>query len=200
MTIASTSTYDRVAPHYDSGIAPFERWFLTSLRSSLLKLLPEDASILEVGAGTGLNFRFYPPGVRGAAIEPSREMLKVANVKSRPTSVSLIQSCAEALPFQNRSFDAAFATLVFCSVVSPDQAFAELRRVVKPGGIVLLLEHVRPPGLLGPLFDLFNLFTRPLFGDNLNRRTAKLAAANGLEVIRVESRLLGILNLINCRV
>jgi ubiquinone/menaquinone biosynthesis C-methylase UbiE len=196
----SRAVYDTIAPHYDQGIRPFERRFLTGLRRKLLSALPAEATVLELGAGTGLNFGHYPPGARGAAIEPSREMLRVACEKARPAQVNLVQSCAESLPFGNGSFDAAFATLVFCSVTSPDKAFAELRRVVKPGGTILLLEHVRPKGVLGPIFDLLNLFTRPLFGDNVNRRTARLAQANGLELRNVESRYLGCLNLISCRV
>ena len=196
----SRSVYDDIAPSYDQGIRPFDRWFLSALRRKLLAMLPADASILELGAGTGLNFGYYPPRAKGAAIEPSSEMLRVAKRKAKPAGVRLVQSCAEQLPFRNGAFDAAFATLVFCSVSSPEGAFAEIRRVVKPGGTVLLLEHVRPKGLLGPVFDLMNLITNPLFGDNLNRRTARLASNNGLELIEVESRYLGILNLISCRV
>ncbi|MGI8837961.1 MAG: class I SAM-dependent methyltransferase, partial [Pyrinomonadaceae bacterium] len=103
----------------------------------------------------------------------------------------MIQSCAEHLPFANNSFDAAFATLVFCSVARPEAAFAELRRVVKPGGVVMLLEHVRPNNLLGSLFDLLNWITVPLFDDHFNRRTAATAKAAGLNVVRVEKSLLG---------
>jgi phosphatidylethanolamine/phosphatidyl-N-methylethanolamine N-methyltransferase len=194
------SPYDRIAPQYDKGIAKFERWFLAKMRSQVLNQLPSEGRVLELGAGTGLNFQFYPYDGRGVATEPSREMLLVANNKKRPDRVQLVQSCAESLPFADETFDAAFATLVFCSVVSPERAFSELRRVVKPGGAVLLLEHVRPSGPLGPLFDLMNLITLPLFGDNLNRRTSGLASAYGLEVTNVEKRFWGILNLITCRV
>ena len=127
-------------------------------------------------------------------------MLRFARQKSRPARISLVQSCAEFLPFDNASFDAAFATLVFCSLASPAEAFAELRRVVKPGGSIILLEHVRPRGLLGSLFDLLNLITVPLFDDHFNRRTASSAQLAGLSVLRVEESRLGIMNLIVCRV
>lgn len=193
-------TYDEVAPHYDAAIRPLDRWFLARLRSKTLSYLPNDARILEIGAGTGLNFVYYPDNALGVATEPSREMLALAARKQRPTGVKLLQSCAEALPFRNGTFDAAFATLVFCSVKSPAEAFLELRRVVRPGGTVLLLDHVRPDGLLGPLFDLLNLLTVPLFDDHFNRRTADEARAAGLNVLKVEKSLLGIINLITCRV
>ncbi len=191
--------YDRLAANYDAAIRPLERWFLSRLRATTLNQLPNNGLILEVGAGTGLNFVFYPHGARGIASDPSREMLRIAGEKKRPERVRLVQNCAENLPFKNASFDAAFATLVFCSVESPQKAFAELRRVVRSGGTILLLEHVRPQGLLGPLFDLLNLVTVPLFDDHFNRHTADEARAAGLHLLRVEKRMLGVINLIACR-
>jgi phosphatidylethanolamine/phosphatidyl-N-methylethanolamine N-methyltransferase len=193
-------TYDRIAPHYDRALRPLDRWFLARLRATTLRYLPEGARVLELGAGTGLNFVFYPTNATGVASEPSSNMLRLAGAKERPEKVRLVQSCAEQLPFKTNSFDAAFATLVFCSVSKPEEAFSELRRVVKPGGTVLLLEHVRPGGLLGFVFDFLNLFTVPLFNDHFNRRTAKDAEAAGLQLVKVEKSLLGIINLIACRV
>ncbi|HKO59688.1 MAG TPA: class I SAM-dependent methyltransferase [Pyrinomonadaceae bacterium] len=193
-------TYDEVAPHYDAAVRPLDRWFLAKLRSATLRYLPDNARILEIGAGTGLNFVYYPDNAIGVATEPSREMLKLAAGKLRPAGVKLLQSCAEALPFRDGSFDAAFASLVFCSVKSPAEVFQELQRVVRPAGTVLLLEHVRPNGVLGPVFDLLNLLTVPLFDDHFNRRTADDARAAGLSVLKVEKSLFGIINLITCRV
>ena len=193
-------TYNDIAPHYDKAMRPLDRWFLARLRATTLRYLPEGARILELGAGTGLNFVFYPTNSVGVATEPSREMLRIAGEKERPDKVRLVQSCAEHLPFKDRSFDAAFASLVFCSLARPDAAFAELRRVVKAGGTVLLLEHVRPTGVLGPVFDLLNVITVPFFDDHFNRRTAEAAKAAGLDVVKVEKSLLGIINLIACRV
>lgn len=193
-------TYDEIAPHYDKTMRRLERWFLASLRATALGCLPEGARLLELGAGTGLNFTFYPGGAEGVATEPSSGMLHIARQKRRPAKVHLIQSGAELLPFKNNSFDAAFATLVFCSLRRPAEAFAELRRVVKPGGTVILLEHVRPHGLLGPVFDLLNLITVPLFDDHFNRRTATAAQLGGLSVLKVEERMMGVINLIVCRV
>ncbi len=193
-------TYDQFAQQYDEVMRPLERWFLTRLRTQTFKILPRNARVLELGAGTGRNFVFYPPEASGVATEPSLEMLKIARGKQRPEAVTLVQSRAEELPFKSAAFDAAFATLVFCSVSSPAKVFAELRRVVRSGGTVLLLEHVRPEGLLGPIFDVINLVTLPLFEDHFNRRTADDARAAGLEVVRVEKSLGGAINLIACRV
>ena len=126
-------------------------------------------------------------------------MLDIGRLKRRPKRVTLVQNCAEQLPFASESFDAAIATLVFCSVRSPQQAFQELRRVVRRGGQVVLLEHVRPKGLLGPVFDLLSAVTVPLFDDHVNRRTADAVRAAGLEIIEVRKFGFGIMNLISCR-
>jgi ubiquinone/menaquinone biosynthesis C-methylase UbiE len=187
-----------VAAHYDKAIGPLERRYLSRLRAEMFQALPEGCRLLEVGAGTGLNFAYYPKPAFGVATELSREMLLHAEAKERPAGVHLVQNSAEQMPFPDASFDAACATLVFCSVVSPAAAFAELRRVVKPGGHIALLEHVRPPRLLGLVFDLLNLFTVALFHDHFNRRTSEEARRAGLQVKRVERRALGIINIIVC--
>jgi ubiquinone/menaquinone biosynthesis C-methylase UbiE len=127
-------------------------------------------------------------------------MLRLAQTKPRPAGVRLVQTNAEALPFADDTFDAALATLVFCSVASPAKAFAELRRVVRAGGRVALLEHVRPPGLLGPVFDLISRLTVRLCEDHFNRRTADEARRAGLRIISVEPHALGIIQLIVCEV
>lgn len=196
---AKPAIYDRLAGQYDRAIAPLERMFLARLRAVALHELPSESRVLEVGAGTGLNFPFYPRGAHGVASEFSYEMLKVARGKHRPANVHLVQTSAEQLPFPANSFDAAFATLVFCSLPSPQNAFLELRRVVRPGGQIVLLEHVRPSGLLGYVFDALNVLTVALLDDHFNRRTAQAAQRAGLQLLRVERRMLGIVNLIVCR-
>jgi ubiquinone/menaquinone biosynthesis C-methylase UbiE len=193
--------YDRFACYYDRAMRPVERLGLSRLRARLLAEIPEGARVLEVGAGTGLNFPFYPRACAAACLEPSREMIERACAKmERPEGALLVRARAEELPFGARSFDAAFATLVLCSVASPARAFAELRRVVRPGGRVALLEHVRPRGPLGYAFDALSLLTIALFDDHFNRRTAEEARRAGLRVERVESHLLGVVQLIVCRV
>lgn len=188
--------FDALAPGYERALQPLERWFLARWRAETLAQLPTAGRILEVGAGTGLNFRFYPHAVHGVASELSREMLRIARHKDKPAAVCLAQASAEQLPFNDATFDAALATLVFCSLPAPRQAFAELARVVKPGGAIVLLEHVRPDGLLGPVFDLLNLFTVWLLDDHCNRRTVDEARRAGFGVERVEQKAQGVFNLI----
>lgn len=195
------AVYDRFASNYDRAMRPMERLGLGRLRARVLAEVPEGARVLEVGAGTGLNFRFYPRACSAACVEPSREMILRASAKSDcPEDALLVQARAEELPFGAGAFDAAFATLVFCSVTSPARAFEELRRVVRRGGRVALLEHVRPRGALGYAFDALSMLTVPLFEDHFNRRTSEEAQRAGLRVERVENYLLGIVQLIVCRV
>lgn len=194
--------YDQFAARYDYAFAPWERRFLSRWRAETLAWLPARSRLLEVGAGTGLNFSHYPTGARAVASEPSGEMIMRARGKIGPADdVVCVRGRAEELPFAAHSFDAACATLVFCSVASPRRAFDELRRVVKPGGIVALLEHVRPGNFaLGLLFDALSFFTVRLFGDHFNRRTALEARGAGLRVERVTARAGGAVQTIICRV
>lgn len=197
---ARAPVYDRLASHYDGAMQPLERWFLAGLRAKTLDALPEASRILEIGAGTGANFPYYPLDASGAASELSGKMLEVARTKRKPDSIHLIQNSAEALPYADASFDAAVATLVFCSVPSPQTAFAELRRVVRPLGTIALLEHVRPEKfLLGPVFDALNLFTVALLDDHFNRRTALEAQRAGLKIQRIERHALSIIQIIVCQ-
>ncbi len=189
------AAYDKIAKYYDRGFAPVTR-YVAGLRRETIGFLPDNASILEVGAGTGANFEFYPACRQAVASDLSIKMIEFARGKT--DSIAIVQADAQALPFPAGHFDAAFATLVFCSVPDPVKAFAELGRVVKRGGRVVLLEHVRPDGLLGYAFDLLNYVTVALIDDHFNRRTAEIAARSGLRVIEVRKKLRGAVNLIVC--
>ena len=190
--------YDKLAKFYDAAFAPFERRFLSKWRAETLALLPENASILELGSGTGANFQYYPKCERAVSSEISIKMLEIA--KSKANLNSLVQADAQSLPFGENAFDAAFATLVFCSIPNPAAAFAELKRVIKPGGRVVLLEHVRPPGVLGYVFDILNVLTVAFIDDHFNRETADLAESCGLKIIEVRRKAAGAVNLIVCEV
>jgi ubiquinone/menaquinone biosynthesis C-methylase UbiE len=101
--------------------------------------------VLEPGAGNGLNFEHYPDGVEVVAVEPEPTMLRLAAERARQARVPirLVRGAAEALPFPDRSFDTVVVSLVLCSVSDPAVAVGELRRVLRPGGTVRFLEHVR---------------------------------------------------------
>jgi ubiquinone/menaquinone biosynthesis C-methylase UbiE len=106
--------------------------------------------VLEVGAGGGQNFSFYDANrvARVEATEPDEAMLTVAHRRkaTAPVPITLTDAPVEALPFPDRHFDSVVATLVFCSVGEPERGLREIWRVLKPGGSLLLLEHVRAQG------------------------------------------------------
>jgi ubiquinone/menaquinone biosynthesis C-methylase UbiE len=104
--------------------------------------------VVEIGAGTGLNFPHYPAAVSEvAAIEPDRHMrrraVQAAEAEGLAVPVEVRRASAESLPYGDGEFDTAVSTLVLCSVSSPERALAELRRVLKPEGVLLFFEHVR---------------------------------------------------------
>lgn len=190
--------YDRFAPRFDRFMQPLEERLLRQLRAQAVACLPRAGRVLEIGAGTGANFDLYPREAMVAASEPNGEMIALARQKAKGKRIDLVRSVAEMLPFADATFDGALATLVFCSVRSPQIAFAELKRVVKRGAPIVMVEHVRPEGWLGPVFDVVSLLTVPLFADHFNRRTAREAEKAGLNVRRIERRARGIFQLIVC--
>jgi ubiquinone/menaquinone biosynthesis C-methylase UbiE len=99
--------------------------------------------ILEIGAGTGFNFPFYPEGSDVVATEPDPEMMKRAEPRAREHGIELRAASAERLPFPDGSFDTVISTGVFCAVDEPVRALAEARRVLMPGGTIRFSEHVR---------------------------------------------------------
>jgi ubiquinone/menaquinone biosynthesis C-methylase UbiE len=102
-------------------------------------------TVVEIGAGTGLNFHHYPEGVEVFATEPDRHMFRRAEKAAARTNgaVTLKRAPAESLPFPDESVDVVVSTLVLCSVRDQAVTLAEVRRVLRPGGALLLLEHVR---------------------------------------------------------
>lgn len=129
---------------YDPLLAPLERLGLGDLRCETLRGLRGE--VLELGVGTGRNFPFYPPGVeRVVGVEPDREMMRRAPARAAGAAfpVELVEASAEELPFEDGSFDAVVATLVFCTIPDPERAVREVHRVLKDGGELRLLEHVR---------------------------------------------------------
>ena len=134
---------------YDPMMASVERRGLARERARLLGLSSGD--VVELGAGTGLNLPHYPASVRLTLTEPTPEMaerLRARVARERPEAQVLLAP-AEQLPLPDASADAVVSTLVLCTVESPQRALAEVRRVLRPGGRLLLFEHVATQGAWG---------------------------------------------------
>ena len=144
--------------------------------------------VLEIGAGGGQNFGFYDPTVttRVEAVEPNAHMLRRAQAAAQAARVpiTLTQAPAEHLPFADATFDTALATLVFCSVDDPRQALGEMQRVLKPGGSLLLFEHVRSRSRgWARLQDWLTPIQKRFAGNcHLNRDTPALVRTLGFDV------------------
>jgi len=176
--------YNRVARFYDA-LNVFVEWFVSKHRKEILRQVK--GRILEVGVGTGSSFKDYPPGKRILAVDISQEMLRRAREKLKNYSgtVKLSREDVQSLPFEDETFDTVFSSLVFCSVQDPILGLAELRRVLKKGGQLLMLEHVRSQGKrLGNLMDKVNPFVAKYGIDNINRDTVENLRTAGFNVKR----------------
>ena len=179
----------------DNRNTRFGRW------RSLLWSKADGQMILEVGVGTGASFPYYPRGVSITAVDFSANMLKFAREKAAKLNqtVTLEEMDIQSLEFADNTFDNVVASLVFCSVPDPVQGLSEIRRVLKPGGKAVLLEHVISSGRVsGAIMNLLNPLVLWTAGDNINRHTIENVTKSGLTIEKV-SDLTGIFKLIEAR-
>ena len=182
--------YNRIAFIYDFIEAPLEFLRMASWREKLRSCIIGDRA-LEIGVGTGKNLPYCPPGVKISAIDFSRRMLTRAREKALQNNlkVDFLEMDVQQLAFPDHFFDTVFATFVFCSVPDPVLGLKELRRVCKPDGRLLLLEHMRPGNpVLGFLFDLVNPLVVRMMGANINRMTIDNIKSAGWQ-IKIDQRL-----------
>jgi len=184
--------WDKRASAYDRSIAFFEKVLFGGGREWVCSQAQGD--VLEIAAGTGRNFPFYPPNVRLTAVEFSPKMLDIAAGRARELGreVDLRLGDAQALDFPDETFDTVVCTLSLCSIQDDRKAVAEATRVLRPGGRLLLLEHVRSPitpvrivqRILEPLMRLQD--------DTLLREPLDHLIGEGLEVQTVDRSKWGI--------
>jgi ubiquinone/menaquinone biosynthesis C-methylase UbiE len=179
--------YDKVAPRYDRAIAVPERLFFAGGRAWVAGRAK--GCTLEIGIGTGRNLTFYPAGLEIVGIDTSSEMLALARSRAKAVdrAITLEQADAEQLPFPDASFDTVVSTLSFCTIPDDRRAMREAVRVLRPGGRLVLLEHVRSPMLL---VRLAQRLLEPMFTwlacDHLTREPLDLVKENGLVIDELE--------------
>jgi ubiquinone/menaquinone biosynthesis C-methylase UbiE len=173
--------YARVGHLMDAEIGGHRRRLLAGLTGR----------VLEVGAGNGLNFPHYPATVTELlAVEPEPYLRRMAEAAARqaPVPIRVVAGTAEALPTPDEAVDAVVASLVLCTVADPDQAVAEIRRVLRPGGRLCFYEHVRAtdPRLAHWQDRLQRPWGWLVGGCHPNRDTVAAITAAGLRVVQLD--------------
>jgi ubiquinone/menaquinone biosynthesis C-methylase UbiE len=161
-----------------------EKAGLTDLRASLLAVA--EGHVLEIGGGTGANLAHYGPGVTSLTItEPEIPMLKrlQRRVETEASGTTVLRAPAEDLPFDNGTFDMVVSTLVLCGVDDQPRAVREIRRVLRPEGHLLFLEHVRSSDAqTAKKQDRMNWMNQLVVCCNCNRPTLDTIRAGGFAV------------------
>jgi ubiquinone/menaquinone biosynthesis C-methylase UbiE len=183
------SLYGRIfAAGYDRMLAKAEHDGLAAHRQALLTAAAGD--VLEIGGGTGANLPFYDGRVRSLMVtEPEKPMVRrlQAKIATQRPDAKILRSPAEDLPFNDDSFDVAVSTLVLCTVDDPPRALREMRRVLRPGGRLLFIEHVRSddPKLARWQDRLLPINVRIAHGCHCNRRTVDAISGAGFDVTEI---------------
>ena len=192
--------YARVARHYETLERPLDRFFCP-LRKRAISFI-EGKKVLEVGIGVGKTLKYYPKDIELCGVDAVPETLKLAEKKAGRMNLKACFQVAdvENLPFTDSTFDTVVSSFVFCTVPEMEKGLAEIRRVLKPGGRAIFLEHTRSDSKLVDYFFLLpmKLILKPLLDDDPLRNTHELVD-RFFEPELVESYYRGVVRLIVAR-
>lgn len=179
--------WDKQAGGYDKTMTAVDRRFLGDSRRWACEQAEGD--VLEVAVGTGLNLPHYPDSARVTGVDLSDGML--ARARSRAADldrpVTLRQADAHALPFDDATFDTVVCTLGLCAIPDPGKAIDEMVRVLRPGGALILVDHVESTNPFARVVQrVLDVATVPLAGEHFRRRPARIVAARGLDIERAD--------------
>ncbi|MEE9613569.1 MAG: methyltransferase domain-containing protein [Thermodesulfobacteriota bacterium] len=175
--------WDAAAPVYDRLNSSVELRFGEEKREWFSRA---SGRILLVAIGTGLDLPYFPPERELTGVDISPEMLKIAKRRVDPGSgnVRLVRADVQELGFADDTFDTVATSCTFCSVPDPVAGLKELHRVMKPGGKLLMFEHVRSEIFwMGPMLDILTKLTR-ILGPDLNRNTGENVRKAGFKITR----------------
>jgi ubiquinone/menaquinone biosynthesis C-methylase UbiE len=176
--------WDKQSANYDRQIGWFERHVFGE-ENRAWACGRAHGEVLEVAIGTGLNLPFYPADARLTAIDLSPEMLAIARKRADDLGreVDLREGDAHELPFADGTFDSVVCTFSLCNIPDVDRAVAEMKRVLKPGGRLILVDHIRSetkPVLW--IQKLIELVSVRVDGDRMTRRPFDQVTAHGFEI------------------
>jgi ubiquinone/menaquinone biosynthesis C-methylase UbiE len=174
---------------YRFGMPIFDRVFYYRYRRAAIA--HATGRLLMIGLGPGTDLKFVPPAVTSvAAVEPVAAFRRMASrlAHRRGVAVDIVDGTGESIPFPDNSFDSVHVGLVLCSVDDVAATLREIRRVLAPGGRLVVLEHVRGEGAMGRFQDMIaKPWSRMASGCEPNRRTVEAIAAAGFDTSRLSS-------------
>ena len=170
----------RTAAIYDFMMRVLDHLIIKGWREKLWASV-RGPQVLEAGVGTGLNTDFYNDEWQITALDNNRSFLEIARrrAEKKEKTADYILGDIENLPFASDRFDTALTTFLFCQLEAPQLGMAELYRVLKPGGQLLLLEHVRTKGFFGRILEMVSGPFYKVTGDHIARDTEATAADAG---------------------
>lgn len=192
------AVWQKAAPTYDRKIAGVERGLAAGGREWIGARAA--GRVLEVAIGTGRSIPFYDDEVQLTGVDLTPEMLDLARTRAAGRAVELIVGDAEHLPFGDALFDTVVCELGLCSIPRPAVAIAEMARVLKPGGSLLLLDHIGsswpPVWMLQWLVERVTIATA---GEHFTRRQLPLVRDAGLEIVESERLKAGTIERVHAR-